>query len=160
MLHGNTFLRKISRTRQAGIHDPLPLLGGAVLEPELQLFPEGIDHYVDIVVVLRRAAHTECKTAGVIREVGCRPRSVPGDIFPPEPAATERRMAFTKRNHALEETEDVLICPKLAPVQPSGWVVLVVRIIVAELCVQEFIPGPEHGSPVRQHEQAEEILDL
>src|SRR5690349_20483698 len=69
-------------------------------------------------------------------------------------------MTFAERDHAFEEAENVLICAKLAPVEPSRCVVLIVRIIVAELRVQEFIPGAEHWNPVRQHKQATEILHL
>src|ERR1700722_4592028 len=69
-------------------------------------------------------------------------------------------MTFTKRNHVLEETENGLIRSQLAPVQPSGFVILVIRIVVAKLRVQEFVAGPEHWGPVRQHEQTEKILCL
>src|ERR1700758_1721833 len=69
-------------------------------------------------------------------------------------------MTFTKRNHVLEETENVSIRLQLAPVQPSGLVVLVIGVVVAELRVQEFVAGPEHWDSVRKHQQAEEILYL
>src|ERR1700739_1435852 len=69
-------------------------------------------------------------------------------------------MTFTKRNHVLEETKNVSIRLQLAPVQPSGFVVLVIRIVIAKLRVQEFVAGPEHRDSVRQHEQAEKILYL
>ena len=42
-----------------------------------------------------------------------------------------------------------LIRLELAPVQPSGFVVLVIRIVIAELRVQEFVAGPEHRDAVR-----------
>src|ERR1700751_2066161 len=69
-------------------------------------------------------------------------------------------MTFTKRNHVLEETENVSIRLQLAPVQPPGFVVLVIRIVVAELRIQEFVAGPEHWDSIRKHEQAEKILYL
>src|ERR1700678_1827941 len=69
-------------------------------------------------------------------------------------------MTLPERNHALEETKDVLIRPKLAPVQPSRFIVLVVGIVVSKLRVQELVPSPEHRSPVREHQQAAEVLDL
>src|SRR5271165_766951 len=69
-------------------------------------------------------------------------------------------MSLPERDHALEETENILISSKLAPVQPSSFVVLVIRIVVAELRVEEFVPGPEHRDPVRQQQQAAEILNL
>src|ERR1700758_3980366 len=69
-------------------------------------------------------------------------------------------MTFTKRNHVLEETENVSIRLQLAPVQPSGLVVLVIGVVVAELRVQEFVAGPKHWDSVRKHQQAEKILYL
>src|SRR5208337_3943814 len=93
-------------------------------------------------------------------QINRRTGSVPVDILPPEPAAAQGRMSFPKRNHAFEKTEDVLIPPELAPVQPSSFVVLVIGIVITVLRVQEFIPGPEHWDPVRQQQQAAEILNL
>src|SRR5580704_12677439 len=69
-------------------------------------------------------------------------------------------MRLPKRDHAFEETENVLIGPELAPVQPSRLVVLVVRVVIAELRVKEFVSGPEHRGSVREHQKAEEIFDL
>src|SRR5439155_25307808 len=98
------------------------------------------------------AQKEECQTAGVIGQVGPLSRSVPIHILAPEAAAAQRRMLFSKCNHAFEEAKHVLIGLKLAPVQPSRSVVLVVRIVVAELRIEEFIAGPEHWNSVRQHE--------
>src|SRR5260370_33500906 len=69
-------------------------------------------------------------------------------------------MSFPERNHALEETKYVRVRAHLAPVQPSGFVILVVGLVVAKLRVQEFISGSEHWGPVRQKQQTAEILDL
>ena len=44
-------------------------------------------------------------------------------------------MSFPKTDHVLEETKYVLVLLELAPVQPSGFVVLVIGIVVAELRV-------------------------
>ena len=46
-------------------------------------------------------------------------------------------MRFPERDHLFEETKNVLIRLELAPVKPADFVVLVVRIVVAELRVQE-----------------------
>src|SRR6266446_891802 len=69
-------------------------------------------------------------------------------------------MIFPERNHAFEETKNFLVRRQLAPVQPSRFVVLVIGIVVAELRVQEFVPGSEHWGSVREEQQAAEILDL
>src|SRR4029077_15281042 len=69
-------------------------------------------------------------------------------------------MILPESNHVLAKTKNVLIRPKLTPVKPSCLVVLVVGIVVAELSVQELIAGPKHWNAIRQHEQAEKVLDL
>src|SRR5437016_14131845 len=69
-------------------------------------------------------------------------------------------MSFPERNHVLEETKNVRVRTQLAPVQPSGFVILVIGIVVAKLRIQEFISGSEHWSSVREKQQTAEILDL
>ena len=69
-------------------------------------------------------------------------------------------MSFPECNHTFEETEDVLIRRELAPVQPPNFVILVVRVVVAQLRVQEFITCAKHWGPIGQEEQATEILYL
>src|SRR6267143_3498731 len=69
-------------------------------------------------------------------------------------------MSFPKRNHALEETKHVRVRARLAPVQPSRFVILVIGIVVAKLRIQEFISSSEHWGAVREKQQTAEILDL
>src|ERR1022692_280094 len=69
-------------------------------------------------------------------------------------------MRFPERNHRFEEPEYILIRLELTPIEPADFVVLVIRIIVSELCVQEFVTGAEHRDAVREHEQAEEVFSL
>src|SRR5207244_12925098 len=69
-------------------------------------------------------------------------------------------MSFPERNHVLEETKNVRVRTQLAPVQPSGFVILVIGIVVAKLRIQEFISGSEHWSSVREKQQTAEILDM
>src|ERR1017187_168054 len=69
-------------------------------------------------------------------------------------------MRLPKRNHTFEEAECVRIRLDLTPIQPAGFVVLVIRVVVSELCIQELVPGPEHWDAVREHEEAEEVLSL
>ena len=89
-----------------------------------------------------------------------RPFTAPGNIFTPETAATQRRVALAEGDHALEEAENILIGLELRPIEPSRDVVLVIRIIIAKLRIQEFISGSKHRGSVRQHKQAEEVLHL
>src|ERR1035438_7510249 len=69
-------------------------------------------------------------------------------------------MGLAERNHAFEEAEYVLIRLELTPIQPADFVVLVIRVVVSELCIQELVTGPEHRDAVREHEEAEEVLSL
>src|SRR5271166_2359910 len=94
------------------------------------------------------------------RHVNCRPNPIPRNVLAPKPAATQRRMSLPERNHAFEEPKYLLICFQLAPIQPAYFVVLVIWVVVAELCIQELVTSPEHREAVREHEEAEEILSL
>src|SRR5579864_6139642 len=69
-------------------------------------------------------------------------------------------MRLPERNHAFKEPQYVLIRLELTPIQPADFVVLVIRIVVSELCVQELVTGPEHRDAVREHEEAEDVLSL
>src|SRR5215469_3744084 len=103
---------------------------------------------------------TKCQAPGIWRQVDCRPNSIPGNVLAPEPAAAQRRMRLAERDHALEKAEYVLIFLELTPIEPAGFVVLVVWIVVSELRVQELIPRAEHRNAVREHEEAEEVFRL
>src|SRR5271167_1379114 len=69
-------------------------------------------------------------------------------------------MRLPERNHAFKETEYVLIHLELAPIQPANFVVLVIRVVVSELCVQELVTSSEHRDAVREHEEAQEVFSL
>src|SRR5271157_4819698 len=69
-------------------------------------------------------------------------------------------MRLPERNHAFEEAEYVLIRLELAPIQPADFVVLIIRVVVSELCIQELVTGPEHRNAIREHEEAEEVFSL
>src|SRR5271169_428505 len=127
---------------------------------ELQLLPICIDHHVDIVVALGSAMQTKGQTMRIGREIDLGANAVPGNILAPEPAATQRRMRLPERNHRLEEPEYILIRFELTPIQPADFVVLVIRVVVSELCIQELVAGPEHWDAVREHEEAEKVLSL
>src|SRR4051812_19098347 len=47
-----------------------------------------------------------------------------------------------------------------APVEPGRRVVLAVRVVIAALRVEELVPGGDHRDPVRQQEEAAEVLRL
>src|ERR1700749_27025 len=69
-------------------------------------------------------------------------------------------MVLAKSNYALEEAENIRIGLEPTPVEPRRFVVLIVRIVVTRLGLQEFIPGPKHRRSVREKQKATEVLDL
>src|SRR5271165_1191767 len=69
-------------------------------------------------------------------------------------------MKLTECDHAFEEAKYILIRLELIPIQPANFVVLVIRVVVSELCIQKLVTGPEHRDAVREHEEAEEVLSL
>jgi hypothetical protein len=87
------------------------------------------------VIIDGRAMQTKRQAARVWRQINRGSNAVPGNVFAPEPAATQGRMELPKRNHAFEEQEYVLIRLKLTPIQPADFIVLVVGIVVSELCI-------------------------
>src|SRR5450755_3899555 len=103
---------------------------------------------------------TKRQTPGIWRQIDYRTNAVPGNVLAPEPAATQRRMRLPERNHAFEEAEYVLIRLELAPIQPADFIVLIVRIVVSELCIQELVTRPEHRDAVREQKQTAKILHL
>src|SRR6202158_3586990 len=69
-------------------------------------------------------------------------------------------MRLPEGNPAFQEAEYVLIRLELTPIPPADFVVLVIRVVVSELCIQELVTGAEHRDAVREHEQAEEVSSL
>ena len=103
---------------------------------------------------------TERQAPRIWREIDLGPSAIPGDVLAPKSAATQRRVRLAEGNHLLEEIEDVAIRLESVPVQPPDFVVLVVRIVISELRMQELVTGPEHRDTVRQKKQAAEVLHL
>jgi hypothetical protein len=69
-------------------------------------------------------------------------------------------VGFSELDHTFEESKHVPIALEKIPIQPGDFVVLVVGIVVPFLGVHEFVARAEHGGPVGEHEQTEEVLDL
>src|ERR1700686_4589049 len=69
-------------------------------------------------------------------------------------------MRLPECNHAFKEAEYVPIRLELTPIQPADFVVLVIRVVVSELCIQELVTGTKHRDAVREHEEAEEVFSL
>ena len=153
-------LPDVVRTVAAGVDDPAPLLRPPLLHGEVERLPVPVDHHVDVIVVLRGAAHAEGQTARVGRQVHRPFQAIPADVLAPEAASAERRVGLAEGDHQPREPEDVAVGVKATPVQPARLVVLVVGVVVAPLCVKELVAGPQHRRAIGEEEQAEEVLRL
>lgn len=69
-------------------------------------------------------------------------------------------MRLAKREHVLEEAKHFLVFFKPTPIEPTCFIVLVVRIVVAALGLHEFVTHPKYRCSCGEHQQAAEILDL
>jgi hypothetical protein len=69
-------------------------------------------------------------------------------------------MRFAESDHELKETEYIGVLSEPIPIKPSRLVVLIVRVVIPALRMQEFIASREHRYPIRQHQQATEIFRL
>src|SRR5260370_29030261 len=85
---------------------------------------------------------------------------MPTDLFAPESAPADGRMRLAKSDHELKETEYIRVLAKPVPIKPSRFVVLIVRVVIPSLRVQEFIASCEHRYPIGQHQQTAEIFRL
>ena len=66
-------------------------------------------------------------------------------------------MGFTEINHVLKELENISILLQKSPVQPGGNVILTVGIVVAKLCIAEFVSGQEHGDTAAAHQDCKGV---
>jgi len=69
-------------------------------------------------------------------------------------------MRLAERDHALEEAENVAVLGKQVPIEPGSLIILVPRVVVTVLGVHELVARTEHRSPVRDHQDREEVFDL
>src|SRR5271165_199638 len=69
-------------------------------------------------------------------------------------------MRLAKSDHELKETEYISVLAKPVPTKPTRFIILIVRVVIPSLGVQEFIAGCEHWYPIRQHQQTAEIFRL
>ena len=155
-----SWLTKVLRARQTRIDHPPPVRYLTFLDSEREIVPIGIDHDVEIVVLLRRTRERKGQTMRVMREIHIWSDSVPMHVFAPEAAAPEGWVRFSKRDHALEKSKYIPIAFQQTPIQPGRFVILVVGIVVPSLCVHELITRAEHGRAVGKKKETTEIPDL
>ncbi len=119
-----------------------------------------IEHDVEIVVLLGSAMKTVGQRAGSPRQVRAAYSPEPLDIITPEERSAKRRMIPAKRDHRLEEAENVTVCFEPAPVEPGLRAIDVVWVRIAFLRLKKFVSRPEHRRAVRQEQQAAEVFYL
>jgi hypothetical protein len=69
-------------------------------------------------------------------------------------------MGTAKSNHALGKPVNLLMLFKLGPVNPTGFIVLTVGVVVAALRAAEFISAQQHRHAARNQQGQQKILDL
>src|ERR1700751_5134883 len=69
-------------------------------------------------------------------------------------------MSFAEGDHQPEETKNVRMLKKPFPIQPGGFVVLIVRIVIPSLSMQKFVACREHRNAIGKQQQAADIFCL
>ena len=69
-------------------------------------------------------------------------------------------MRAAKGDHAVGKPVDLLMLFKMGPVNPTGFIVLAVSIVVAALSAAKFVPAEQHRNPARDQQGQKEVLDL
>src|SRR5262249_39985398 len=148
------------RTRQACVHDPAPIAGLSLLNVEPQRLPVSVYHHVQVTFAETRAAQMKCKAVRIMSHIHLVARAMPLDILSPKSAASDRATRLAQGDHPLEKAEQVAVLLKPIPVDPGHLVILVVRIVVAVLSVEELVAGTEHRGTVGQHQQTTKVFHL
>lgn len=73
---------------------------------------------------------------------------------------TQHRMRVAKGDHVAGKPEDLLMPFEVAPVKPTGFIVLAVSIVVAALRAPNFIPSEQQRHAARDQQGQKEVLDL
>ena len=123
------------RRLEARIHDPGPRFLQTVEDGEGEWLRVSIDHDVKIEILLGFAAEIVGQTPRGKGHVSGWANAAPADLFPPKFAAADGRMSLPKGDHEFNETENVGMLVKSVPIEPSCFVVLVIRVIVPSLSV-------------------------
>src|SRR5262245_38359707 len=103
-----------------------------------------IYHHINITLVEPSSAETVPQAPRFRHEIGFALRPVPLEILTPESAPANHPPGFAKPNHSLEKPKNLPVLLQATPIKPGRFVVLIVRIIVAMLCVEKFIPSAKH----------------
>src|SRR5208337_5624576 len=97
---------------------------------------------------------------GIVGKIRLPGDSIPAYLVSPEAAASDRGMTLAKSDHMLEESENILVQLKTAPIEPDSFIVPPVWVGIAALGIHEFIPRSEHRGSVRKHQKTAKVLHL
>src|SRR5262249_51862472 len=96
----------------------------------------------------------------MIGQINGRFYSAPPNVLAPESAPADSRVSFAESDHQPEEAKYLRMLAKAFPIQPRGFVILIVRIIVPSLRMQKFVARREHRNAVGKQQQAADIFGL
>src|ERR1035441_9562174 len=69
-------------------------------------------------------------------------------------------MRIAKCDHATSKPVDLLVPFKTGPVNPTGFIVLAVSVVIAALRAAEFVAAQEHRYTARDQQGQKEVLNL
>src|SRR5450759_5255187 len=69
-------------------------------------------------------------------------------------------MRAAKSDHAVGKPVDLLMLLKMGPVNPTGFIVLAVSIVVAALSAAKFVAAEQHRHAARDQQGQKEVFDL
>ena len=121
----------------------------------------GIEHQEKraLSVFLDQAGKLLCFRVGPVGQIPL--RAEPMDLgVRVELLLTQNRMRSTKGDHAAGKPVNLPVLFQIAPVIPTGFIVLAVGVVVAALRAAKFVPAEQHRHPARDQQGQQEILDL
>src|SRR5580704_1255258 len=77
-----------------------------------------------------------------------------------EVAPSKRSVTFAKINHPLAEPICLTVLLREAPIKPTDFVVLAIRVIVATLRASHLVASADHRNALRHHHDGDEVFDL
>ena len=75
------------------------------------------------------------------------------------PVCGDNAVLLAKGDHIFEELKHIRVFFLARPVEPRGYVVLTIGVVVAELGVAKFVSGKEQRGSTAAHKRGKGILD-
>ena len=134
-------------------------------QADLNGFPIGIDGHIDHIVSLSALGTAGIKDTqhlvGAADQVIVGIGSAGNDIRQTADSGAQRpgddRMLFAESNDIFEKLEELLVQPQIVPVEPGDFIVLTIAVVVAVLCIAEFVSGKDHRRAAAAHQNSDGI---